>query len=595
MTRPFVKSIRSNLQGGSATYLGAKTLLVGPNAIGKSAIIRSIELATTGRASDIAGRDTLALDAELASLITSGLDTGECIADFSEGGEAVWTLIKGKRSKRIGPTAAFPLRDIQKAILGSAETARKFFLSQVSGLTWKNFLAEIPDQFHKRLQPFADDARTANAITLALEAARKDVREKRAEAKAQREVAGKTTQGLAPPASDEEIARAKEAVANAGIFERTSQARQKIGQIDAQILTLEEVIATFGERVSTMNAALAVMEKGVEIAPIVEHLLAVLEHVVEKGVGICPTCGELRDPAVFATRLATAKGKVSGAIEAGKKYREAQSALREANVTLDLTRHDLDNLRIDRETLRQIAGVTEIDAPPAGDYATLIANAAAWKTARAAEASAAAATAAEATSSQLAGLIEQALARLLARALQEFVDRVQSYLPPGMHFGAELRDGDREVFRIGLRTEKSLRTALSGAEWSTVMAAVALACSPKSGAVIVVPEDRDFDPDTLEAVMRGFGSFDGQVILAGTKEPRHPVEGWNVVKVEKIVLPEPSTSYCAECRAEIMIGMCPHNVEAAPPPPKKDVLRALFPPVEEKKEPPTDIFASEKP
>ena len=63
--RPFVQTVISNLKspdpdGGEWTVnLGQRTLIVGPNTSHKSAILQAIELAMSGAADDIVGRNNV--------------------------------------------------------------------------------------------------------------------------------------------------------------------------------------------------------------------------------------------------------------------------------------------------------------------------------------------------------------------------------------------------------------------------------------------------------------------------------------------------------------------------------------------------------
>jgi hypothetical protein len=230
MTRPYVTEVESNIQGGVKAKLGPKTLIVGPNRVGKSSIVRAIELATTGRASDVAGRDTLAMDAELFSLAPA--DAGR-----ERRGSLRTTLTRRgrsrKKSKRIGSAAIFPLRDVRSAILGSAETARKFFLSVASRLSWEAVLAELPPQFHARLSPYKS-ADGAAGLLAAIEGTKKRVRELNAQAKAQRAHASATSQGLPPPPSAAEVAAAKAAGENAARASQVAQARARLASVERE-------------------------------------------------------------------------------------------------------------------------------------------------------------------------------------------------------------------------------------------------------------------------------------------------------------------------------------------------------------------------
>ena len=65
----YVKRVESNVKGGVAVDLGPRTLIVGPNASNKSAVVNSVEFALTGAVSDVVGR---ALVKEANALLALG-------------------------------------------------------------------------------------------------------------------------------------------------------------------------------------------------------------------------------------------------------------------------------------------------------------------------------------------------------------------------------------------------------------------------------------------------------------------------------------------------------------------------------------------
>ena len=142
----YVKHIESNIKGGLDQELGEKTLIVGPNGRGKSAIVNAVELALGGSASDIVGRDEVKREADLLALTqgetlkaTATLDAGDTatieIQPNGRGGAK-----KAKRDCDI--LSSFPVRDVRAALGGSPDTARKWLLSRVaSGVTREDVLA----------------------------------------------------------------------------------------------------------------------------------------------------------------------------------------------------------------------------------------------------------------------------------------------------------------------------------------------------------------------------------------------------------------------------------------------------------------------
>ena len=133
---------------------------------------------------------------------------------------------------------------------------------------------------------------------------------------------------------------------------------------------------------------------------------------------------------------------------------------------------------------------------------------------------------------------ETAVGRLLAEQAKDFSQRVQKYLPKHWDFSIELLDGDREVFRMGVMRDGRLHSALSGAEWASVVCAISMAVSeslPDNEPAVLIPEDRAWDGKTLSAVMKGFSKFEGQVIMASTIRPTgRPPKGWTILDMDTV-------------------------------------------------------------
>ena len=125
---------------------------------------------------------------------------------------------------------------------------------------------------------------------------------------------------------------------------------------------------------------------------------------------------------------------------------------------------------------------------------------------------------------------ESAMAMTLEKALTTFIAKVQSYLPKTDTFDLRLRDGDREVVQFGFIRDGALHTALSGAEWARVMAAMASACVPEGQYACIIPEERAFDATTLKDVLTALGTSPHQVILTSPVAPRSVPKGWTVVR-----------------------------------------------------------------
>jgi len=78
--------------------------------------------------------------------------------------------------------------------------------------------------------------------------------------------------------------------------------------------------------------------------------------------------------------------------------------------------------------------------------------------------------------------------------------------------------------------DNKLHSALSGAEESRVLLALASAQEDGSKPCVLIPKDRGWDAATLYRVMEALADSPVQVIIMSTVEPK-PVEGWTLVHV----------------------------------------------------------------
>jgi hypothetical protein len=124
----------------------------------------------------------------------------------------------------------------------------------------------------------------------------------------------------------------------------------------------------------------------------------------------------------------------------------------------------------------------------------------------------------------------EAVGLTLESARVAFVNAVQQHLPASDVFDLRLRDGDREVVQFGLVRGDALHTALSGAEWARVMAAMANATVPAETYACLLPEERAFDPETLESVLVALGDSPHQVIITSPVAPVSVPDGWVVIE-----------------------------------------------------------------
>jgi len=573
MARVHVEAIETNVKGGSSTRLGARTVVIGPAGSGKSTIVNGCELALTGRASDVAGRETLARDAELWTLAPPGADRLFAVARLSDGSQAAWTLEKGRRAARVGLEGAFPLREVREALTGSPERARKWILEQAGGeIAWSDVEALIPRSLHARLeQASSGEASTpaSEEIVEVLEAARLRARNGDSIARAARATHASAS-GLPPPPTDGDVEAARlaleEAIAGKARGElsaRAESARVHLVEFERHLAEVRIALPTARALAQKAAGALDLARAQLEALPpdpaplseLYRAALTVVEHLAGLHATSCPICGSKElAPATFAARAARARDAIGSSANASLTRGAAEAELARAeeearNAECEAGRLEAECARLEAEQaalapfLGPVAQTGEARPILTIEQAAerleeLTATRARWEAVQRSEEQALEAEREADEWRRLAEAADMAIGQLVERARVAFEARVGRYLPAGDVFGLELVDGRREIFRFGLRrpgtTGLVLHSALSGAEWARVTAALALATAPQDGPVIVSPEDRPFDPATLARVLEALGRVgeEGpQLVVTTPVEPAQLPEGWTAIRL----------------------------------------------------------------
>ena len=174
------------------------------------------------------------------------------------------------------------------------------------------------------------------------------------------------------------------------------------------------------------------------------------------------------------------------------------------------------------------------------------------------------ASASSAEYKEFAKELERVIKALLFEHSLSFVERVNTFMPQNWVF-----DLQTDNLRVGLVRDGRLHTALSGAEWATVTAAVAMAM-PRTGDLhVIIPEDRAFDPNTLRSVLKAFSSYEGQVLLTAIARPKGRLpKGWTVVDLyDSPLCPEPveETEPVEEVAEVEEISVVPESALPKPP------------------------------
>lgn len=573
----YVKHVVSNLKGGVNCTLGEHTLIVGPNATGKSSVIAAIELALSGAVTDVAGREQMAKDSDLLFHL---VDEGELVAkvELDDGSEARWVAgAKGaKRAQhsfpadRVDPDRVFPLAPAVNAVTGNPLTARKFFLAYVlPHLTREDVLARIPASLHGNYRDAILKAMAADPevdkLLLALENSSAKARGGKVAAKAQTAAVGVATEGLAPLPTEAVIDAVKvEQKAARKALEGLIQARAAAAQIQktqadaapirAQLATAQQNISAIQATLNDAFSTLSLTPKPEQLTEHVQRVMAIIERCAvqeaehpEKGLG-CPICKQATPPGAFAQRHQAAQAyKASEEAKSGP-YLAAEARLTALSNNLAAWQQHAVSLETQLTGIQQVIAVgaggvsVSEEAYNAAQERVSKADAEAtrletlkaqWETASRVRDTASDSDKEGDKWAELAKACADALDKLLGAGINDFVAKVQGFLPPKDHFGLSLVENKKPAFRLGLTEGAHLRTALSGAEWSRVMAAVAAACITPGKLAVVIPPDRSFDPHQLTLTLHAFSAITAQVIIATTTVPEFIPAGWTVIDTSK--------------------------------------------------------------
>jgi len=145
-----------SFSGKSGTWeLGPKTLIVGPNEAGKSAIAQSAQLLAEGGAAGLLFRKGLVkLPSHLMSLAPADAPLSVS-ATLSNGATIQWTAEPGKKPTISGGAhLGLGVETVRAAFSGSADTARKFLAEglPLTAISRTELTAAIPEPFQKRLE-----------------------------------------------------------------------------------------------------------------------------------------------------------------------------------------------------------------------------------------------------------------------------------------------------------------------------------------------------------------------------------------------------------------------------------------------------------
>tara|TARA_Y100000034_G_scaffold109028_1_gene139912 strand:- start:1723 stop:3438 length:1716 start_codon:yes stop_codon:yes gene_type:complete len=557
----YVSHITSNVKKGVKTELGPRTLIVGPNGAGKTSIVNSVELALGGFATDVMGRQATRKAGDLMVLSCDG-KTLAAQASLSNGQTASFETAKtrtgAKRPTHVVPAAvAFPFLDVTGNLTGSAAKARTWFLQRIAG---EIDLDAVVQCFPKTMQTIYQEKAEALArvrpndsqvdlLVAIAETAAKKGRSSRADAKIliqTQEEMGERTSDL--PCTDKGLARLIQTEAEALEAYRSYSAESGVSPQVVEIArksAMEAVASLQGAEQEYQEVAahynrldhdtLDGSYHNYKLTEIRRTLIPATALHVELGMSQCLVCEKgsadftkrhdhLKQANAQAEELFGASDALAKSLDKKEnKKLYAESAIQEwqqlkARVvetcpTKSAQLHQVYQSAVDQRTKEQR-------------------NREAWTQLNNMKDRIAEQAEVEKAAKKLAKDSQGVIKSLLQSSIAQFESKVQSYLPGDEVFGLDV-DMKSDVCRFGLRRDKRLISALSGAEWARVVTAIGCATLNGSEMAVFMPEERAFDPRTLSRVMEALNAAPGQVVLTSTVLPQGENSEWMIIDLSE--------------------------------------------------------------
>jgi DNA repair exonuclease SbcCD ATPase subunit len=475
----YVKKVESTLKQGVYVTLSPRTVVYGPNGAGKSSVLQALELATCGQVSDVEGREQVKQSTALGRLFPPD----EAIfaeAELSDGTKFRWSMERQKedgfkRPEHESPRKViWPLQELKAVLTGDAATVQAWLEQRVIGeITEADLLRSLPPSTHEPVKKLAKRLRKNDFMALSKEA-KSNARQLRTDAtKTENTVENMMANIPVPLMADERVALDKKL---ATLAEST-----QTGVSSGQMKLWEEEIAVMVNATSQRLTALTQLklptENDLKAAKTIKTAMSLVRtHAKDLGLDACWTCGNpspdfnghigkltafeerVKDFAAALDAQATIEAELS---ILDKKIKERQEALASTTVQVDTTQ--------ERDAIfRQIA---EDDAARR-----------AWDNANAQRAEVDRMRAQADLMTNAAKALESAGKNLLDRRKSEFENSVNKHLPEGDKFSVDL-----DSARIGLVRNGQVHSALSGAEWSRVLLALAVSQADDKSFCILAP------------------------------------------------------------------------------------------------------------
>lgn len=515
----YIAEVTTTLKKGCNVTLGPKTVVYGPNGSGKSTIIQAIELATCGWASDMEGRDRVKLSRALARMFPkSVMKYSKC--KLSSGEEFSWELLDGvkegsyKNPNHTSPIAvSWPIQDLM-AILGGDEASVQAWLEKevFDGTSEEEALEKLPPAVRPSVKALMAKKKKTDFLGLAKDA-RSDAKALRAQATRTEKTIDALVEGIQPPLTDTSRSGLEKAIS--GLSEQPRFVTQEEYDLKrAELEALAGEVAVFKNTLlsSTPQSAIGKME----VLRRVQLSLSIIDQH-KKGLGdveeYCWCCGS-QGEGEHEVKLLTALTHLEdvSALQGRRRNVEVLLAAAEGKLVSDAA--DLMKMKVGSNE-EKFDLMNKLVADNTARKA--------WLNAEAARKEVAQLRAKADLLTSSAKSLSSVGKDLLCKAKVGLEHKISAFLPEGESVEIDLTNA-----RIGMARDGEIHSALSGAEWSRVLLAIASALSNSSTLNVLIPQDRAWDKDTLEFTMQALSSSPFQVVVMSTVKP-DPIEGWTLI------------------------------------------------------------------
>ena len=483
-----------------------------------STLVQAFQLSTQGWVTDMEGRAAVKNQAALGRLFPQdGLLFAE--ATLSDGRICEWKTTRGKDGSVKKPThtapvqITWPIQELQDTLTGEATSVQAWLEQQVvSGQSLDELLKPFPASVRDIVQRLWRKHKKADFVALAKEA--------KSESKALKTQATKLettilsmTEGVSPPLSEQEEAALRLKLAE--LQAPNGYSAETIAVVQRQLDTALEL---YSQTEETLAASKANPEVKSQINLLRKLELLTSEHLTAFGSASCQLCGS--EPVDIKKRFE----RISSALKSRKVELDAE--LRRETLETSLTNTEA-NIRLLASQLKAMplaAGNTERD-----DILTRLAHNSAvaqtWTNAVASKREVFELRAKADAYANAAKALETTGKEVIARCKVKFEQEVTAFLPAGEAFEADL-----DSARFGLRRDNQIHSALSGAEWTRVLLALAASRVKDSTLCVLAPEDRAWSGRQLTQVMLALATAPTQIILMSTVKP-DPTPGWVILSL----------------------------------------------------------------